>query len=142
MTERTCRWCAEPVAEEALRCPHCASRLEGGLRDPRDWHRDYPERKLAGVACAVAENLGVSVSVVRAGFLLLGFFHGLGVLLYAALWFVIPREPGAASGLDRTLDAVRSLFGEPPRVRRTTSRPARAPGGKDGASDAWSPTRS
>jgi phage shock protein PspC (stress-responsive transcriptional regulator) len=142
MSEKTCPWCAEAVSEEARRCPHCASRLEGGVRDPRSWHRDYPERKLAGVACAVAENLDVSVSLVRAGFVLLAFFHGIGVLLYAALWFVIPREPGAGSGFDRVVEAVRTLFGEPHRERRVPSRPARPAGDKDGASDAWSQTRS
>jgi phage shock protein PspC (stress-responsive transcriptional regulator) len=112
------------------------------VRDPRSWHRDYADRKLAGVACAVAENLGVSVSLVRAGFVLLAFFHGFGVLLYAALWFVIPRTPGASSGVDRVIDAVRTLFGEPPRERRSPPRTARPDEGKDGASDTWSPTRS
>lgn len=142
MSEKICPWCAEAVSDAARKCPHCASRLEGGVRDPRAWHRDYPERKVAGVACAVAENLGVSVSLVRAGFVLLAFVHGVGALLYAALWFVIPREPGADSGFDRVAEALRTLFGESPRERRATPRPARSAGGKDGASDAWSPTRS
>lgn len=142
MSEKACPWCAEPVMQEARRCPHCASWIDGGRRDPREWHRDYPERKLAGVACAIAANLGVSVSVVRAGLVLLTLFHGIGVLLYAALWFVIPREPGAASGFDRMLDAARSLLGESRHERHTPPRPARTPGEKDGASDAWSPTRS
>jgi len=142
MTEKTCPWCAEAVSEEARKCPHCASLLTGGVRDPRAWHRDYPERKLAGVACAVAENLGISVSLVRAGFVLLCLFHGIGVLLYASLWFVIPREPGAGSGFDRVVDAARALFGEPSRERPVSRRPARPAGDKDGASDAWNPTRS
>jgi phage shock protein PspC (stress-responsive transcriptional regulator) len=142
MSEKTCPWCAERVAEEARKCPHCASSVEGGLRDPRSWHRDYPERKLGGVACAVAENLGISVSLVRAGFVLLAFFHGFGVLVYAALWFVIPREPGAGSGFDRLIDAARALFGESPRERSAPRRKAGPEGGKDGASDGWNPTRS
>lgn len=142
MDENRCRWCAEPVAEAARRCPHCGSRLEGGVRDPRAWHRDYPERKIAGVACAVAENLSVSVSLVRAGFLLLAFFHGLGLLLYAALWLVIPREPGAPSGSDRVVEAVRTLFGEETRERRPTTRTVAGRKKEDGDSDGWSPTRS
>ncbi|CAG0980729.1 hypothetical protein MYXO_01839 [Myxococcaceae bacterium] len=138
MEENRCRWCAEPVAEQALRCPHCASRLEGGLRDPRPWHRAYPERKIAGVCCAVAENLGVSVSLVRAAFLLLAFFHGVGLLLYAALWFVMPDEPGGTSGSDRLLEAFRTLFGETPSRR---GRAVAARGEDDRDSDSWSPTR-
>lgn len=136
-----CRWCAEPVAEEARRCPHCGSRLEGGLRDPRAWHRDYAERKISGVSCAVAENLSVSVSLVRAGFLLLAFFHGLGAILYAALWFVIPPEPGGTSGFDRVAEAARTLFGEAP-SRRSPRRALAQQPGDDGDSDTWSPTRS
>lgn len=142
MYARTCPWCAESVSEEARRCPHCASRIEGGLRDPRAWHRDYPERRIAGVSCAVAENLGVSVSLVRAAFVILSFFHGLGVLLYAALWFVIPAEPGADSGFDRLVEAARTLLGDGPKQRRAPSRSGRPEGDDDGASDTWGPTRS
>jgi phage shock protein PspC (stress-responsive transcriptional regulator) len=142
MSEKTCPWCAERVAEGARKCPHCASSVEGGLRDPRSWHRDYPERKLAGVACAVAENLCISVSLVRAGFVLLAFFHGFGILVYAALWFVIPREPGAGSGFDRVVDAARTLFGESPRARSAPRRKAGPGSDEDGASDGWNPTRS
>ena len=140
MGESQCRWCAEPIAVDARRCPHCGSRLEGGVRDPRAWHRDYPERKLAGVCCAVAENLSVSVSLVRAGFLLLAFFHGVGALLYAALWFVIPKEPGGTSGFDRVLEAARTLFGEPP-PRRDSQKPVAPQPAEGRDSDAWSPTR-
>jgi phage shock protein PspC (stress-responsive transcriptional regulator) len=141
MSEKRCPWCAETIGEEATRCPHCASRVEGGLRDPRSWHRDYPEKKLGGVACAVAENLGISVSLVRAGFVLLAFFHAFGILLYASLWFVIPPKPGAGSGFDRVVDAARTLFGETPRERSAPPRKAGPDAGQDGASDAWSPTR-
>lgn len=147
--ERRCPWCAEPVAFEARRCPHCASRIEGGVRDPREWHRGHPERKLAGVCAAVADNLGVSVSLVRAGFLLLAFFHGVGLFLYAALWAVMPSAPGEPSGADRVLSMLRGLFDDEPRppVRRErnghgdgTGRTGRSH--REGSSDAWSPTRS
>ena len=141
MSERNCPWCAEPVAEEARKCPHCGSGIDGGFRDPRAWHRDYPDRKVAGVCSAVADNLNVSVSLVRAGFVLLSFFHLFGVLLYAALWFVIPRAPGSGSGVDRVIDAVRTLLGEPPRPRDSKPRSTRPSDEQNGASDGWSPTR-
>jgi phage shock protein PspC (stress-responsive transcriptional regulator) len=82
-------------------------------RDLREWHRDYAERRIAGVCAGLAAQLDWSVTAVRAGFILLTlfpFFHGVGVWLYLVLWFLMPAEPGAASGLDRVLDVVNSLL--------------------------------
>jgi phage shock protein PspC (stress-responsive transcriptional regulator) len=87
-----CPYCAEDIRPEAVRCPHCRSRL-GGL-DPTSWHRDQPDRRLAGVSAAVAHGLGVSLSAVRVGFVALTFFHLLGPALYGLLWLVIPSRPG------------------------------------------------
>lgn len=80
-----------------------------GLRDPREWHRGYPGRKLAGVCASVAENLRVSVSAVRAVFLLLLLAHGLGAWLYGVLWLVMPERPGGPSALDGLLARLRAL---------------------------------
>ncbi|MFF7454920.1 PspC domain-containing protein [Kitasatospora sp. NPDC008115] len=57
---------------------------------------------LGGVAHGLAVHLGLSVSWVRIAFVVLFFAQGLGGLLYAAFWFVVPigigepaRRPGA-----------------------------------------------
>lgn len=47
-------------------------------------------RMLAGVASGVAAHLGVPVAAVRAAFVVLLAFNGLAVVLYAALWAVVP----------------------------------------------------
>lgn len=87
--------------------------------DPAVWRRDHPDRRLAGVATAVAHGLAVPVSLVRLSFIVLTFVHFVGAMAYAALWMVIPQHVGEASVLERTLDALRtlvqSLFGPPPR---------------------------
>ena len=87
-----CPYCAEDIRSEAIRCPHCRSRLKG--LDPTTWHRDHPERRVAGVSAAVAHGLGVSLPAVRAGFVVLTFFHLLGPALYGLLWLITPSRPG------------------------------------------------
>jgi phage shock protein PspC (stress-responsive transcriptional regulator) len=79
--------------------------------DPARWHRDHPERRLAGVCAALAHVLAVPVVLVRLIFVILTFFHLLGVLLYLALWIVIPRRPGEDSLVERVLQELLALAG-------------------------------
>jgi signal transduction histidine kinase/phage shock protein PspC (stress-responsive transcriptional regulator) len=60
-------------------------------------------RVLAGVAGGVADHLGVPDRTIRLLFILMTVFGGFGVLIYAALWFLMPpatapapKTPGAA----------------------------------------------
>ncbi len=48
----------------------------------------------AGVAAGIAEHLGISVVRVRIAFTVLLGLSGLGLLLYAAFWAVVPLRPG------------------------------------------------
>jgi phage shock protein PspC (stress-responsive transcriptional regulator) len=81
------------------------------LRDPAEWTRDVPGRKLAGVCASLAENLGVPVLFVRVGFLVLAFIHLAGILLYAILWMLMPPAKGEPAALDEVLDTVRGFLG-------------------------------
>jgi signal transduction histidine kinase len=52
---------------------------------------------LGGVAGGIADHIGVSVRWVRLAFIILTISGGLGVVLYAAFWIVLPQPPGAVS---------------------------------------------
>jgi phage shock protein C len=45
-----------------------------------------------GVAAGLGEYLEVDPVLVRLGFVLLAFVHGLGILFYLACWFLMPRR--------------------------------------------------
>jgi phage shock protein PspC (stress-responsive transcriptional regulator) len=51
-------------------------------------------RWFAGVATGLARRLGVDPLVVRAGFILLSLFFGMGVALYLVVWLLMPDEQG------------------------------------------------
>ncbi|WP_280717684.1 ATP-binding protein [Kitasatospora sp. MAP5-34] len=74
----------------------------GAGRPPyRRLYRSPHGRMLGGVAHGLAVHLGLPVTWVRAAFVLLFFAQGIGGLLYAAFWFVVPigiGEPAAGGG--------------------------------------------
>jgi len=88
-------------------------------RDVRRATRDTQEPIIGGVAGGLARHLGLPVLWVRAGFLVLTSFGGLGVFLYAGLWLVLPADSAfekAAPGIEgATRDGRR-----PGRIRRLT----------------------
>jgi phage shock protein PspC (stress-responsive transcriptional regulator) len=97
--------------------------------DPERWFRDHPERRVAGVASAVARALALPVGAVRLGFIVLTFVHLLGPLVYGALWLLIPFTSGGDAPFTRALawarDTLDRLIGERRRAtpRRTDPRP-------------------
>jgi phage shock protein PspC (stress-responsive transcriptional regulator) len=77
-------------------------------------HRNRPERRLAGVCAALADELALPLPLVRAGFLigaLLPAINSLVILLYLGLWFVTPPALDEPSALDRAVTALRDLLG-------------------------------
>lgn len=55
--------------------------------------RDAEDRKIAGVAAAVARRYAVDPTLVRVGFVVAAFY-GVGVLLYLAGWLALPERTG------------------------------------------------
>jgi phage shock protein PspC (stress-responsive transcriptional regulator) len=63
---------------------------------PRRLTRDTRRGMIGGVAAGFGDYLDVDPVLVRLGFVLLVFVHGLGVLFYLACWFVMPRREAVA----------------------------------------------
>ena len=57
-------------------------------------HRDRQRGVLGGVAAGLGRSLGIEPVYVRAGFVSLGLVYGLGLVLYAGLWAILPEEDG------------------------------------------------
>jgi phage shock protein C len=82
--------------------------------------RDTRGGVVAGVAAGFGEYLDVDPVLVRLAFVLLSFVHGLGLLLYLACWFVVPRRdalqpleaPLAGTGFAAVRDASAQLAAE------------------------------
>ena len=119
-----CPYCAEDIAAAAIRCPHCRTRLT--TFDPTAWRRDHPERKIAGVAAAIAHATALPVGAVRLGFAVLTFVHLLGPLVYGLGWLFIPRAAGAPSPVEHVLADGAAML----RRWRGGDPPAPFPGGR------------
>jgi phage shock protein PspC (stress-responsive transcriptional regulator) len=63
----------------------------------RGYERPREGRLLAGVCAGLAGPLKMDVTLLRLAFLLLALASGLGLLLYLALWILLPEE-GAGAG--------------------------------------------
>lgn len=64
------------------------------VRPVRKLYRSSEGRLLGGVARGMAGHLGLPVAWVRVVFVVLFFTNGLGALLYAVFWFVVPLGAG------------------------------------------------
>lgn len=60
---------------------------------PPRLYRCADGRMVAGVAQGVATHLAVQPKFVRIAFAVLACFNGFGIVLYLALWAVVPQEP-------------------------------------------------
>ncbi|MCX5399207.1 ATP-binding protein [Streptomyces sp. NBC_00102] len=101
--------------------PTATSRAAGApVTDPeeppaRKLYRSAEGRMLGGVARGLAGHLGLPVVWVRLVFLGLFLADGLGALLYAVFWIVVPLGVGGVGGVDGS----RSLFEtDPDGIRR------------------------
>ncbi|MFJ3701152.1 MULTISPECIES: ATP-binding protein [Streptomyces] len=92
---------------------------------PRKLYRSADGRMLGGVARGLAGHLGLPVVWVRFVFLGLFFADGLGALLYAVFWIVVPLGVGGVGGAGGAGGVERSIFETAPDGRRRLRKPDR-----------------
>jgi phage shock protein PspC (stress-responsive transcriptional regulator) len=74
--------------------PHAPPRPEepaSGHR-PRRLVREPDDRKIAGVCAGLADRLGVDVSLVRLGAVVLAVFTPVGLIAYLVAWAIVPER--------------------------------------------------
>ncbi len=64
---------------------------------PPRLYRAADGRVVAGVAQGLANHLAVKPLYVRIAFAVLATFNGFGIVVYLALWAVVPPRPRARS---------------------------------------------
>ncbi len=62
------------------------------IRDLARIRRSRADRRVAGVAGGLGRHLDIDPLIVRVAFVVLTFFGGVGLLLYLALWLLLPED--------------------------------------------------
>ncbi len=105
------------TAPEGSAGPLGAAASPGPTRDapedapPPRLYRSSEGRMVGGVARGLAGHLGLPVSWVRVVFVALSTFGGLGIVLYAIFWFVVPLGLGGVDAAKEPLGARAWLAG-------------------------------
>jgi phage shock protein C len=59
----------------------------------RKLYRSKTDRKLAGVCGGLAQYFNVDATLIRVLFVLLAVLGGSGLVLYVAMWIIVPNQP-------------------------------------------------
>ena len=59
----------------------------------RKLYRSKTDRKLAGVCGGLAQYFNIDPTLIRVLFVVLAVLGGSGLVLYLALWIIVPNEP-------------------------------------------------
>ena len=81
-----------PPADGSVEGSHGPRVSAEDVRDLGRLRRSRSDRKIAGVAGGLARHLDIDPVVLRVAFVVLAFFGGAGLLLYGAMWLLVPEE--------------------------------------------------
>lgn len=87
-----CPYCRTENRPGSTRCASCTSWMVE--RQPvREWTRAREGIFLGGVARGLATRFGIPVVAMRLAFILGTLFGLWGLVIYVALWVIMPQEP-------------------------------------------------
>ena len=66
------------------------------MAEPCKLYRSRSNRQVAGVCGGLAQYFNLDVTLIRILFVVLAVLGGSGLLLYVAMWIIVPNEPSAA----------------------------------------------
>jgi len=108
MDAKVCNACAMEINARAIKCPYCLTRQASAPT----MTRNGPDRKIAGVCAAVAQQLSLDPVLVRVAFVVATLLTGgMAVGIYLLLWMATPEREGERSMLTRMLDMLDGLMG-------------------------------
>jgi phage shock protein C len=63
------------------------------MADVRKLYRSRTNRQLAGVCGGLAEHFNMDATLLRVLFVVLAVLGGSGIVIYVAMWIIVPQEP-------------------------------------------------
>jgi phage shock protein C len=66
---------------------------DGTMAQTRKLYRSKTDRKLAGVCGGLAQYFNTDATLIRVLFVVLAVLGGSGLVIYAAMWIILPNEP-------------------------------------------------
>jgi phage shock protein PspC (stress-responsive transcriptional regulator) len=66
---------------------------DGTMAQTRKLYRSKTDRKLAGVCGGLAQYFNTDATLIRVLFVVLAVLGGSGLVIYAAMWIIVPNEP-------------------------------------------------
>ena len=63
------------------------------MAQTRKLYRSRTDRKLAGVCGGLAQYSNIDATLMRVLFIVLAVLGGSGLVIYLAMWILVPKEP-------------------------------------------------
>jgi phage shock protein C len=63
------------------------------MADVRKLYRSRTNRQVAGVCGGLAEHFNMDATLIRVLFVVLTVLGGSGIIIYIAMWIIVPQEP-------------------------------------------------
>ena len=67
------------------------------MAETRKLYRSRSNRQVAGVCGGLAQYFNLDATLIRILFVMLAVLGGSGIVLYLAMWIIVPKEPSGAA---------------------------------------------